>query len=428
MGIVVKALWLAAAAVLSVQPAAQTPPKDVIEGDVVDASTGKGIKGARVRLKPVFEDPLFATTDEQGHFRFTVLPLSSYQVEARYPGFADSEELGVSRAPARQGGPIRIEMKRFSAITGKVTDASGIPVERVQVEVLLRYPAGERHSMRGHRYEEGGYEYGGQRSAWTNDLGEYRIAPLAAGSYYAAVYPTMSPWPRDDTERTTFHPRVLKLSEAKPVDVAEGKSLRLDLLLIRQGGVKAAGRIIGLPPGGDAHPLVLAWSLSSSVWSRGVLGSITGDRFQIADLLPGRYVLEATTHDPIGETTTSAARRIADVGTEDVDGIDLTLAPTPDLEGAVAFEDGCPIAPVTIQLQNDSHSHSLYNLRAGPDGRFVVHHLLPAKYKVYVRTEGFTGARAKSARVGDAEVLENGFDVTPETTGPLNITMGCARR
>ena len=72
-----------------------------------------------------------------------------------------------------------------------------------------------------------------------------------------------------------------------------------------------------------------------------------------------------------------------------------------------------------IQLQNDSRSHSLEKLRSGPDGRFVAHHLLPAKYKVYARAEGFTGTRAKSARLGDAEVLENGFEVTAKTTGPL---------
>ena len=161
----------------------------------------------------------------------------------------------------RAGPPERSDPDRDDALlrySGKVTDTSGVPVENAVIEVFQRFPAGEAHSGRGRRYEEGGYQYLWQCSAWANDLGEYRMTPLPAGSYYAAVYPAINARPRDDRERTTFYPRVLKISEAKPVEVAEGDEVHLDLLLIRQGGVKAGGRIIGLPPEG-AGAILLCW-------------------------------------------------------------------------------------------------------------------------------------------------------------------------
>jgi hypothetical protein len=55
-------------------------------------------------------------------------------------------------------------------------------------------------------------------------------------------------------------------------------------------------------------------------------------------------------------------------------------------------------------------------------------HLGPGKYKAYVRPESPSNARATSAKLGDVEVLADGFEATAETKGPLRITMSCGRR
>jgi hypothetical protein len=444
MRVLVKAAWLAAAAVLCVQPArAQTTLKGAVEGDVVDAATEQGIAGARVRIQSGQDDPLVTTTDGQGHFRFAGLEFKSYQVDARYPGFMSSKEAARGYPGAEMvrpvvnspNGQVRLEMQRYAAIVGKVTDALGIPLEGVGVEALQRYPIGERRS--GYMYNDGSYQYVGHERALTDDLGEYRIAPLGAGSYYVLVrpgsnyfasQPSMRP-PLDARQHATFYPHALKPSETKPVAVAEGKELRVDLQIVSQGGVKVSGRILGLAAA--AQPGALA-SVHVSALSPGAsngFATLIGDRFAAADLLPGKYVVEAGQYaagDFTNQNPLAAARKTVDVGTEDVDGIDLTLAPTPDVEGRVVFESGCAAVPVGIQLQEDFHLPR--SLHVDADGRFVLQHLFPGKYKAYVRPESRSSAFATSARLGDVEVLADGFEVTAETKGPLRITMSCRRR
>ena len=452
MRILAKAAWLAVAAALCVQPArSQTPLRGAIEGDVVDASTGRGISGARVRIQSGQDDPMFTSTDEQGHFQFAGLEFKSYQLDARYPGFISST--GAAGVSAREmvhlvrngpNGQVRLDMQRYAAIVGKVTDALGIPVEGVTVGALQRYPIGENRTgltaltvYTDVLYNDGGYQYVGRQRTLTDDLGEYRIAPLAAGSYYVLVQPgsnyfngqpAMRP-PSDARQRATFYAHALKPSESKPVAVAEGKELRVDLQIVSQGGVKVSGRIFGLAAASGQYVSVFVLPLSSGA-STASSWTIGGDRFQATDLLPGKYLFQAGQYaagDSFRQNPLAAARRTVEVGTEDVDGIDLTLAPTPEVQGTVVFESGCAAAPVSIQLQGDSLS-ALRNLHVDADGRFVLQHLGPGKYKAYVRPESPSNARATSAKLGDVEVLADGFEATAETKGPLRITMSCGRR
>ena len=446
MGMVAKTLRLAAAVALSLPLAhGQTPTRGAIEGDVVDASTGRGIAGARVRIQSGQDDALFTTSDEQGHFRFAEVDFMSkgYQAEASYPGFISARRAAgrsggetVSPSPYNPSVQIRLEMVRYGVIVGRVTDPVGVAVEGVTVAALERYAAGERgHGSCGLGSTDGDYQYLGRFCARTNDLGEYRIGPLTAGSYYVGVDPQLSPgqpatrMPRDPTERATFYPHALKPSEAMPVTVTEGKELRADVQIVRQGGVKVSGRVFGLGAGEAAglQISVYAVPLSSSTTPWSDL-DIRGDHFQAPDLLPGKYLFEAFQYSlrnsPNENTVVAATRRTVEVRMSDLDGVDLTLTPTLDIEGSVVFENGCAAAPAWIQLQGDF----LQELHVGTEGRFVLRHLIPGKYKVYVHLEIPSNAYASSATLGDTEILTDGFEATSNTRGPLRITMSCGRR
>jgi len=438
MGIVAKAVRLAAAATLLVQPArTQMPVKGSIEGDVVDLSSGRGIAGARVRIQSGQDDPLFTTADERGHFRFSGLKRETYAVDARCPGF-----IAVGDSPqsmhVRPDWIVRLELHRYGVIAGKVTDALGIPAAGVSVEALQRYPIGERQY--GLIYNDGAYQYVGHHQAHTDDLGEYRIAPVPAGSYYIYVQPgstyyaqqpSMRP-PRDTRERDTFYPHAGKPAETKPLEVAEGQELRADVQIVREGGVKIGGRVLGMYAAAGRHVAVFAWPLSPGASSLLSVSIPDGHRFSAADVLPGKYLIEAGEFDNGDshlQTPWSTARRAVEVGTEDLDGIDLTLAPTPRVEGEVVFESGCSAVPVWIQLQGDRPlGRLLRSLHVGADGRFVLEHFFQDRYKAYVQPESPSPVFAASAKLGEEEVLNDGFDLTAETKGPLRITMRCARR
>jgi hypothetical protein len=198
--------------------AAQTISTGSIEGEVVNIATGRAIPGAHVSAKGGSE-PLAITADEKGRFRFAELPLRSYQVLATAPGLIPVKETAVGSyggefirlSPTYAASNLRLEMRPAAAISGKVTDSAGAPRENANVEIMLRYPAGERHAGRGRSIEHGGYQYLGQRSVATNAAGEFHISLLPPGSYYLSV-------------GNTFYPHS-KVSDAKPVDLPEGKDL-----------------------------------------------------------------------------------------------------------------------------------------------------------------------------------------------------------
>jgi len=214
-------------------------------------------------------------------------------------------------------------------IVGKVTDPVGVPVEGAAVAALQSFPAGERgHGSCGLSSVDGGSEYLGQLCVRTDDLGEYRLAPLAAGAYYIVTGNEPKPalpgqgvsgLTNDPSERTTFYPRALKPSEAAPVEVSEGKEVRADIQIVRQGGVSVSGRVLGLITGQAAgvHAEVSAFPLSGATrsWSS---DDMSGDRFRATDLLPGKYLFEALQYDwsdSHDANTFAAARRTVEVGT-----------------------------------------------------------------------------------------------------------------
>ena len=72
---------------------------------------------------------------------------------------------------------LAIHLQAAAVVTGRVTDEDGDPMSNAEVAVLRQlFVSGRR------RLEQVGAEH-------TNDLGEYRIASLAAGSYYVSVTP-----------------------------------------------------------------------------------------------------------------------------------------------------------------------------------------------------------------------------------------------
>jgi hypothetical protein len=262
---------------------------------------------------------------------------------------------------------------------------------------------------------------------WANTGSGSYYVQVRPGSNYFPYQPEMRP-PADSRESTTFYPNGLKASQAKLLDLAEGKEVRADVRIIRQSGVKVSGRVAGLVPAQvrGTFATVHLWSLSGD--SAGLADVIDG-RFLMWNVAPGQYVLEGSqsdTGEPADQSVMAAAHRTIEVGTADLDGIELTLAATPNVEVEVTFESGCAAVPVIVQAQTDLHF--VRNLRVGSDGRLVWRHAVPGKYKVYIRPEDASRVFATSARLGDREVLTDGFELTAETKGRLRIGMNCVRR
>ena len=408
-------------------------PPGTLSGVIIDGSTGHGIAGARVRLQSGEDDALFATADSDGHFQFAGLDIKTYQATATYPGFLTSNAQRIQFGTYHTNAELRVELHRYAVLTGIVTDPAGVPAAGVAVAILQRFPSTERgHSSCGLGSRDGDFMYTGRTCTRTNDLGEYRLAPIPAGSYYVAADPNPMPLvnsqitsrrAHDPTERTTYYAHALKPSEVKPIALAEGKEMRADIQIARQGGVTVTGRVLGLGAGQSATVTVAPLSAGGISWT----DSTPSGHFEVTNLPPGKYTFQASATNENGQPNLHAlafTRQTVEVGTSQLDGVDLRLAPTLNLEGLVVFSPGCPMVPVGIILGGDY----VYNIHSGADGSFTLANLIPGKYIARIRPETASSARLSAARLGDTEISLDSFEVTQGTKGPLRIDMSCGTR
>jgi protocatechuate 3,4-dioxygenase beta subunit len=125
-------------------------------------------------------------TDAQGVFAFTGLPPGGYTVtadkatymSASYPDRGGSLRSSAVRPVLIQGDQtvdnVVLRLYHGGAISGRVVDAHGDPVEFAQVSALPMTASGAgRMGMRG--------------SMQTNDIGEFRIGRLTPGRYILMV-------------------------------------------------------------------------------------------------------------------------------------------------------------------------------------------------------------------------------------------------
>ena len=433
MGIATRTLRLAPAALLLLPFAhTQTASDGSIEGVVVDAASGAGLAGARVRTHNSGGDILDAISDAQGHFRFADLEYGPYVVLARYPGFAGvhpaSGSIAVSlevsaninvRANYPQPARVRIVMQRYAAIVGKVTNSGGFSVEGKTVEAFKRSTGADRMAP---WHLDDGFQYARAVSAVTDDRGEFRIAPLDAGTYLVRVQAGYAP------QRDTYYPQALTASAAKPIDLAGDAEARADIRIIFQAGVTISGRILGGSSLPNLRVLVGEWDVGplGPPTNSMVDGTIAAEgHFALHSVLPGKHVIWARQYvnGDLSQTYLAVARKTIEVGAGDIDGVDLALEPPHHVDGSVTFASGCAPETVEIVLQGDSYSSA----HAGVDGQFTLQNIWPGKYRVSAYGEKRTTV-ATSVNLGDTVIPADGFELTSETRGPLRIAMGCAGR
>jgi Carboxypeptidase regulatory-like domain len=214
--------------------ASQTGPltgTGTIRGRVLADDGGEPLRKARVVVGgPTSIPPAF--TDDQGRFAFTKLPAGQYALTARKAGYA-SAAFG-SRRPGEPpmridlaaGGTvdgIDVRMMRGAAISGRLVDEFGEPVENAIVfaERVVRV-AGRTSTT-------------SQASTLSDDLGEYRLGGLPSGTYVVVARVTRAPVIAAAAGGTvvfggieiprsrTYYPGVVALADAQRIDVQVGE-------------------------------------------------------------------------------------------------------------------------------------------------------------------------------------------------------------
>src|ERR1019366_1826096 len=125
-----------------------------------------------------------ALTGVDGSFRLENIVPGRYRLFVERTGYQEvdkhrrrTEGRVLTLTAGQEIKDLVVRLQAAAVVEGRVTDEDGDPMPEAQVAVLRQtFVAGRSH------WEQVGAER-------TNDLGEYRIAGLAAGSYFVSVTP-----------------------------------------------------------------------------------------------------------------------------------------------------------------------------------------------------------------------------------------------
>ena len=151
----------------------------VVIGQIVDATTGRGVSHAIVHLEGQGTE-LTRVADTSGRFYVVGLGGGDYSINATKPGYFDGAYgqrrvggagLPLSMVEHQWVSDLKIALWRPAVIGGTITDEAGEPLIGVRVEALRK------------QYQGGALQLVPWMTTVTNDQGDYRLAKLLPGDY-----------------------------------------------------------------------------------------------------------------------------------------------------------------------------------------------------------------------------------------------------
>jgi protocatechuate 3,4-dioxygenase beta subunit len=177
------------------------------------------------------------TTDVDGRYIFRFLPNKKISLSVSRPGFTSLAVAGgeafllLDLAADEDIGNANFDLLPGGAITGRITDSSGDPLEDIRVVAWRVMHFGGNHRVTG-------------PSAQTDDRGIYRIFGLEAGQYVLLAHAV----DRSMQSKITpaYYPGTWQESRAREIDVAPGAEVSgIDMAMGSDPGYSISGQIAG---------------------------------------------------------------------------------------------------------------------------------------------------------------------------------------
>jgi hypothetical protein len=365
------------------------PEKCSISGTVVNFATGEPLDKVEVQTEVVGNRGSSASTtsDANGHFTLPDLDPGQYRIKGKRNRFLDTY-YGARRAES-SGIPVVVEagqnikevkfrLMPFGVIAGTVRDPEGEPLARIGVTALrARWVAGRRKVT-------------AVDSAYTDEMGQYRITGLAPGRYYVRADPKRKmagssddvfggeagflvaineafdgavPRKQPQVLLPALYPGVQEAQSARTVDLEIGVRLTgVDIGLPRSGTVTVKGHVAA-PDG--AHTAMI--TLSRGQWMGNSMDPLLmtsaddHNDFTFLAVPQGSYTLTATASVPVrspksvqvvmpgapGGTVLTVDGQSQmqgqvplDVGTTPVEGVGVVVSGGTEVTGQVVQADG----------------------------------------------------------------------------------------
>jgi protocatechuate 3,4-dioxygenase beta subunit len=420
---------------LAALPAPGQQEKCGIEGQVVNAVTGEPVRKASLVLRPAETNRVgpaqsyAAVTDAAGRFAMKKLNPGGYRLWAARNGFVGIEYgargpgrpgAAIILSPGRQLKDVSLRLTPHAVVTGRVVDEDGEPVTRFLVSVL-RY-----------RYLDGRKQLVAVGGETTNDLGEYRIFGLAPGRYYVSatnrsgIRMESSAASFEEDYVPTYYPGTADVAAAAALEVQPGVQLRgIDIALSRARTVRVRGRVT-LPTEATGRNVSVMLHPRGGAVTFGINRNTQMDArgaFEFRGVAPGAYTVAAVFSD--GEHLLTA-RQTVDVGGENVENVNLAIAPGMAVAGQVSAEGATApdlsrarimLLPVDAGAGGPMPACSLEE-----DGSFALPNVSPDHYRLrlFNLPDGYW---VKSVRAGDEDALEAGLNLTRGAAGKIGVTI-----
>lgn len=413
-------------------------PSASLEGSVLNKITGAPVKHAHVmyiKVPGANSYPISTDTDADG--RFTIpLEAGAYRLWVERPGFArlaygsrtpDGTGTVLTVAPGQQVHDVTLRIVPLGAISGRVFDEDGEPIQGAGIQVLrFSYSTGKRQLI----------PVAGSSS---NDRGEYRAYNLPAGRYYllatlrgaplsvpveaSALVPEIQ-----QPFAPMYYPGVLDFASASQIALPEGGELTdADFHLQRIPAVTVRGRILSPVQdlSGTQLQVVLAHNdgnTASFINRASAAIDPASGRFEFRGVAPGSYLLVAS---QLSGNRALSARLPVEVSSAMQQNLTLSLTPGFEITGNIESEGEPPkLANLTLRLSPAEGlvlGPSVFS-KTGPDGSVRLTGVTPGLWDFAVDPLP-EGVWIKSATFGGQDVLRGSINISSGARGPLRIVL-----
>jgi hypothetical protein len=377
----------------------QEPPAAKISGKVVDSVTLAPLRKATVMLfGSVGNRPLSLRTnsDAEGNFSFDNLSEGFYNLRGEKTAYLNT--IYGARSSGAGGSPIRLskgdkrqdlQLKLIpqAAISGRVLDEDGDPLDRVELTLLRRIS------------QDGQLRLAPAAGGQSNDRGEFRLAGIAPGKYLLSLQRTggLDSIPAQGESTGTaylpvYFPGVESASEAQSIQLAAGQELAsLSLSLRRTKVFRVRGRFVdrsGDPPAKSRY--VQANQKGGGVLNSGFGGfqrtivSSKDNSFELSGLAPGSYTIYILENAANGNRP--SGKLDITIGNSNLDGVEVPALSMSALSGTIRVEgNGTAIDPKNLAIglvPFETGSNNPIPVQHREGGRFEAAGLAPEKYRL----------------------------------------------